>query len=246
MLKTLGATPRQVVEEPSRPAKASARIGWPWIAFICVLLVASGAARYWRDWQFQKLSRVSEESPFPLNTFPRTLGSWHMVEGTEQNLEPEIAWIAGASDHLEWTYADEKTGEKACVLIIYGLAKRVWPHVPDVCYPTTGFKQVTDTNDIAIPIAGSSRTALFRFQGFAKYATGQRDYREVYHSFRNAGKWGVDMGKNWKMFRYSPEMFKVQVQVQGSGGAGDQVTESVHQLLGLITREIEERVADVH
>ena len=54
------------------------------------------------------------------------------------------------------------------------------------------------------------------------------------------------MGKNWKMFRYSPEMFKVQVQVQGSGGAGDQVTESVHQLLGLITREIEERVADVH
>ncbi len=225
----------------SRPA---ATFEWRWVALICMLLVISGAIRYWRDWRFQSLSRESEIPLFSLNEIPKELGSWQAEEGSEETLEPDIARIAGASDHLIRTYVDAKSGESAVVMIIYGLAYRVWPHVPDVCYPANGFKSVPPQEDIDIQIPGTANQARFRMQSFVKYKAGQRDYREVYHSFRNAGEWGIDMAKNWKIFRYHPGMFKVQVQHQGSSSGQKGENDSVDQLLGLIVREIERRVAE--
>src|SRR5208337_5068228 len=79
----------------SRPA---AKLEWRWVALICMLLVISGAHRYWRDWQFQSLSRESEIPLFSLNEIPKELGSWRAVDGSEETPEPDIARIAGASD----------------------------------------------------------------------------------------------------------------------------------------------------
>ena len=225
-------------------SKPAAKLEWRWIVLICMLLVISGAIRHWRDWHFQSLSRGSEIPLFPLNEFPKELGSWRAEEGSEETLEPDIARIAGASDHLIRTYVDAKSGESAVVMIVYGLAYRVWPHVPDVCYPANGFKSVPPLEDIDIPIPGTANKARFRMQNFVKYKAGQRDYREVYHSFRNAGEWGIDMAKNWKIFRYHPGMFKVQVQHQGSSSGQKGENDSVDQLLGLIVPEIDRRVAE--
>ena len=210
------AATNETRDELPELTKPPAKLEWRWIALICMLLVISGAIRHWRDWQFQSLSRESEMSPFPLNEFPKELGSWRADEGSEATLEPDIARIAGASDYLIRTYVDEKSGESAVVMIIYGLAYRVWPHVPDVCYPANGFKSVSPPEDMDIQVPGTTNKARFRMQNFVKYKAGQRDYREVYHSLRNAGEWGLDMGRNWKIFRYHPGMFKVQVQCQGS------------------------------
>jgi len=228
---------------PPELARPAARFEWRWMALICMLLIISGAIRYWRDWQFQSLSRGSEVPLFPLNEFPKELGSWH-AEGPEETLEPDIARIAGASDHLIRTYVDKTSGESAVVMIIYGLAYKVWPHIPDVCYPANGFRLVPPPEDIPIKIPGTTNTALFRRQNFVKIKAGQSDYREIYHSLRNAGEWGIDMSKNWKFFRYHPGMFKVQVQHQGlsSGQKGEQ--DSMKQLLGLIVREIDGRAAE--
>ena len=77
-----------------------------------------------------------------------------------------------------------------------------------------------------------------------KIRAGQRDYREVYHSLRNAGEWGIDLAKNWKIFRYHPGMFKIQVQHQGSSTGKNENDSSVDQLLGLIVREIDRHVAE--
>lgn len=243
MDKAVIETPDEVLAESSQPSRPPVKFEWRWIALICMLLVISGVARHGRDWQFQSLSRVSEVPPFALSEFPKELGSWHAVEGSDKRLEPEIAQIAGASDHIERVYEDERSGERASVLIIYGLAYRVWPHVPDVCYPASGFKLVPPSNDFDLPIPGTTTNARFRMQNFAKFKAGERDYRQVYHSFRNAGEWGIDMAKNWKIFRYHPGMFKVQVQHQGSSSGEKREDDSVDQLLGLIVREIDRRVA---
>jgi transposase len=56
-------------------SKPAAKFEWRWIALICMLLVISGAIRYWRDWHFQSLSRGSEIPLFPLNEFPKELVS---------------------------------------------------------------------------------------------------------------------------------------------------------------------------
>jgi hypothetical protein len=238
------AATNETRDELSELTKPPAKLEWRWIALVCMLLVISGAIRYWRDWQFQSLSRESEIPPFPLNEFPKELGSWRVLEGSEATLEPDIARIAGASDHLIRTYVDEKSGESAVVMIIYGLAYRVWPHIPDVCYPANGFKSVPPLDDIDIQIPGTTNKARFRRQYFVKYTTGQRDYREVYYSLRNAGEWGIDMAKNWKIFRYHPGMFKIQVQHQGSSTGKNENDSSVDQLLGLIVREIDRHVAE--
>ena len=73
-----------------------------------------------------------------------------------------------------------------------------------------------------------------------KSKAGQTDYREVYYSFQNAGRWGLDMAKTWKSFRYHPGMFKVQVQCQSSG-TGKVDESSVEELLERIVQEIEKR-----
>ncbi len=225
----------------SQPA---ARLEWRWMALICLLLVISGVVRYGRDGQFQSLSRESEAPPFPLSEFPKEIGSWRMKEDSEETLEPDIARIAGASDHMVRTYVDESSGQSAVVMILYGLAAKVFPHVPEVCYPANGFVPVSGAKDIEIQVPGTAIKAPFHTQSFVRYAAGERDYREVYHSFRNAGAWEINQSKNWKTFRYHPGMFKVQVQYQGSSSDVAGENDSVKQLLGLVVGEIERRVAD--
>jgi len=239
MKNALIAAKKETSAELPVPSRPAVKLEWRWVALICMLLVISGAVRYGRDRHFQSLSRESEIPLFPLNEFPKELGSWRMEEGTEETLEPDIARIAGASDHLIRTYVDGKSGESAVVMIIYGLATKVFSHVPDVCYPATGFKSVPPTEDVGIDVPGTSNKARFRKQSFIKYKAGQGDYREVYHSFRNGDEWGIDPSNNYKNFRYHPGMFKVQVQHQGSSSGQKGENDSVKGLLGMIIGEIE-------
>ena len=116
-------------------------------------------------------------------------------------------------------------------------------HTPDVCYPATGFRAVLPSRDkdLEIRIPEKATPAQFRLQHFVKSKAGQTDYREVCYSFRNAGQWAPDMGKNWKSFRYHPGMFKVQVQCQASSSA--KIDESaIKELLERIVQEIERGV----
>ncbi|MBV8311787.1 MAG: exosortase-associated EpsI family protein, partial [Planctomycetaceae bacterium] len=159
MNNAIVAAKNQTRGELSELSQPAAKSEWLWIASIYMLLVISGAIRYWRDWQFQSLSRENETSPFPLRELPKVLGRWHMAEGSEKTLEADIARIAGANDYVEWNYVDEASGESVTVMVLYGLAHRVWPHVPDTCYPANGFKPASPPSDLDIPIPGTTTKA---------------------------------------------------------------------------------------
>jgi Protein of unknown function (DUF3485) len=214
---------------------------WTWTFLFCVVLGMSGGIRYLRDWQFQNLNKESEKPPFPLKEFPKTLGDWHEVEGTEITLDPQIARIAGSSDHLIRTYVNDRNGEQASVMILYGLAYLVWPHTPDACYPAAGFKSVPPSREVDIDVPETTIKARFREQNFAKYQTGAGIYQQVYYSLRNAGEWGLNLESRWKSFRYNPGMFKVQVQRQVVA-VGKAENNSLEELLGKIVQEIEQRL----
>jgi hypothetical protein len=243
-MKSATAVKSAAIDEYPAVSQPAAKFQWRWFALICLLLGISGVYRYARDWYFESLNKRSEIPLFPLSDFPKTIGSWQYVEGSEGNLEDDIAKISGASDHVIRTYVDQKSGEQAVVMIIYGLGYIVWNHTPDACYPAVGFKSASPRENIEIKIPGTGNKALFSLQRFLMVKPGQRDLREVYYSFRNAGDWSYDMAKNWKLFRYHPGMFKVQVQRQGTGAAQPGGNEAVDELLGLIVREIEGHVAD--
>ena len=91
---------------------------WTWTLLVCVVLGVSGGIRYFRDWQFQNFDKENEKPPFPLKEFPKVLGDWHEVEGTQIALDPQVARIAGSTDHLIRTYKNEKNGERVSVMIL--------------------------------------------------------------------------------------------------------------------------------
>ena len=91
-------------------------------------------------------------SPWP--SCPGPLGTWQASEDSDVQLDPEVARIAGSSDHIVRTYLDEKTGEQASALVLYGLAAAVFGHTPDVCYPAAGYQLVKGPIDRSIDGAG--------------------------------------------------------------------------------------------
>ncbi len=216
---------------------------WSWVAITCLILGISGGVRYWRGSQFYDLSKESRNSPFPLAELPKVVGDWRMDDGMEAPLDPEIARMAGASDHLERQYTNVKTGDTAVVLVVYGLASVVSLHTPDICYPAAGYSAVATESsaDHEIKIPGMDKTAIYRQSFYSQAHAGRSAYVEAVYSFRHAGDWLPDAVTRWKAFRYRPGVFKVQI----GRTVTDLTTENSASvdLLGEIMRVIELRLA---
>jgi Protein of unknown function (DUF3485) len=238
------ASPPPLALKPNEFSRllAAAKSNRQWIIMVCILLGASGAIRHWRSLQFLSIENQSRNSPFPLKDIPNILGTWRALEGAETTLDPEIAKIAGSTDHVIRTYADDKTGERITVLVLYGPAHAVWGHTPEICYPASGFRTVVPVREVKIPLDEASRSAAFREALYGKTRGGATSLHDVYYSFLNAGEWRPDMEGQWKRFRYHPGMFKVQIERRvNSARLGDSSTES---LLTNLVEEIEKRSAN--
>jgi len=246
MSSTLANHPTPLKNPESPPAAAAKETGptgrnWRLVAVVCLLLGISGAVRYWRDFQFLQIENQGKIAPFPLKELPMVLGSWRALEGVETTLDPEIARVAGSSDHILRTYVDDKTGERATVLVLYGLAPLVWGHTPEVCYPAVGFQPLVAPRDAPITLE-NGKTVPFREALYGKSQAGASSYHEVYYSFRNAGEWRTEMASRWKRFRSHPDMFKVQIErLVKTAELGDGVC---HDLMAGLVEAIEKRTSD--
>lgn len=246
---------RRVVGDPNRIGPGSNGSRWRWMIAACLILGVSGGARFYRDHQFAALSNDLKESPFPLADFSPTLGSWRALENSDTKLDPEVARIAGSTDHILRTYVQSDSGEKIHVMVLYGLAEDVYGHTPEVCYPASGYHAATAPKDYSVAVAADSlanpiryRTQVY-FQGRGA-AAGQ--YTEASYSFRlgssRHGMWQPDMSRRWKSFRYQPGMFKIQMSREVSAGAANPETpksEVNESLMVEMIREIERRLAAV-
>jgi hypothetical protein len=209
------------------------------MAVACVLLGISGGIRFWREWQFQALAKGSAACPFPLDDLPRSLGSWRSNPGSDGQLDPEVAQLAGSSKNIIRDYVDEKTGERVTVLVLYGLATRVYGHLPEICYPAAGYRLVGEQvlHEIAIP--DSTSPLRYRSAIYMKKFGGIGRYEEACHTFLHHGQWQPNTANRWKLFRYYPGLFKIQLSRTVSELSGDSPTES---LLRELAREISSRI----
>ncbi len=197
----------------NQASMSRAKSPWFWFAMTALLLVVSGGVRFWRDWQFESMADQSAACPFPLNEIPKTLGRWYAIEGSDLKLDPETARTAGSSDHILRTYQNDE-GDTVGVLVLYGLAREVFAHTAEICYPTAGYKVAHDLQDSEIEVPGVSTPVPVRSAVFGKTLAGITRYEEVLSTYRHGGKWVPDVGSRWKLFRYQPGMFKIQVQRQ--------------------------------
>jgi hypothetical protein len=230
----LGAAKHVVTKASASP--------WTWLAVTCALLGISGGIRSWRDHRFRTLAQESATCPFPLNDLPKVLGSWQAIEGLDTQLDPEVARIAGSSDHVIRTYVHEKSGEKVSVLVLYGLANSVFAHTPEVCFPAAGYRAVATPApaDHQFSTADSASPVSYRTAFFTKNVGGIDQYEEVLHAFLHNGQWLPDVASRWKLFRYHPGMFKILLQRRVPGTSTEKpLTES---LFKEIVREIDSRI----
>jgi hypothetical protein len=242
----------------TRPGTADAsRAGsspWTWMIAACLILGLSGGVRFYRDHQFAKLSSEFKESPFPLEEFGKTLGTWRMVENSDTKLDAEIARIAGSSAHILRTYVDSQTGEKIHVMVLYGLAQDVFSHTPDICFPASGYQAATPPKDHVISrpsAAEASEPATYRSQVFYRgVGPSGGQYTESAYTFRLGGShdavWTPDMASLWKSFRYRPGMFKIQMtrDVSAAAASPDAPKSTISEsLITEMVREVERRLA---
>ncbi len=215
---------------------------WAWMAVTCLLLGTFGGFRLWREWQFHSLAVRSTAPPFHLADLPGTIGTWQGSESPENQLDPEVARFAGASEHVMRGFFDEKSGERASALMLYGLAGAVYMHTPEACYPSAGFQLSKGPEEYSLDVPGLKSPLRFRWAIYSKRIAGVTRYEETYYSFRHAGEWLPDTSGRWKTFRYQPGMFKIQIShpvtsLSESGKGGPCV-----DLLKEIARQIEARL----
>lgn len=215
---------------------------WAWLAVTCLLLAASGGVRLWREWGFWTLAARSAACPFRLADLPRSMGTWQMLEDSELPLDPEVARIAGASEHFTRTYLDQKSGERVAALALYGPCVDAFGHVPEICYPAAGYQPFQGPTDGELPVAGLKEPVRYRWAIYAKREGGVVRLEEVYYTFLHKGEWVPDVSDRWKQFRYYPGLFKIQLArpITGVTQPGE---EPVPSLLAEFARQISERVA---
>jgi hypothetical protein len=208
----------------------------------CLLLGASGGVRFWREWQFASLAADNATPSFHLQELPRAMGDWRSEEGSDGQLDPEVARIAGSSDHIVRNYLNEKSGDQISALVIYGLSTLVHGHTPAVCYPAAGYQLVQGPIDREITVPGVEAPVRYRWGIYMKRVGGIGRYEESYHTFLYNGQWMPDASDQWKSFRYHPGMFKIQLS-RPVMGLSDEIHQPSEALLGALVREIDTRVS---
>src|SRR5262249_35354584 len=160
----------------------------------------------------------------------------------DRHLEPDIARIAGSKGDLIRAYRDDTTGDEAEVLVLFGDARAVHAHNPDICLPANGFRLAGDAGDGSLTIPGSNVQARFRKSHFARRSGAVSQSYAVVHTYLHNREWLPEVTDRWKMFRSHPGMFRVQIRRIGGSLALEH--DPYESLLGELIAEINRRVAD--
>jgi len=229
---------------------APKRFHWIWATVACLMLAAAGLTRTAQEQRHRQERNYVESCPFPLKALPAKLGVWRMKEGSDQTLDSRTMRISGATDHVIRAYVDELTGVTLTVLLLFGPAEPVLPHIPEICYPAFGYSSAQDTlyrklDYLAKDATGREvkREAYFRSSVYEKSGGLSTRREEAYHSFRLEGTWSPDVAAGRKFPRRNPGVFKLQIQRSVVPGENRERENPIDQFLSLFIPEIERQIA---
>jgi hypothetical protein len=237
------------VERPRPAPRRPPGPSWALVALACAVLAAAGGVRWYQERRVERILEGGRTSPFPLKSLPMTLGTWQVPDGREEPLDVDVARMTRCVDYLRRSYVDDQTGVRAEVLILYGPSTIA--HVPEVCYPGAGFKQVGGTSVLTFlppeklgkdkrPLLPSG-PAWFYSLIFGKGEGGAAQWEQVAYSLRYNGRWTTAL--DFKTINRLPGLYKVQLVRRISERERLDAGNPCESLLEALLPELERRIA---
>ena len=126
-------------------------------------------------------SNVSvEQFAEQLKHVPHNIGDW---QGEDLETTDQVRKTAGVvGRYVNRSYRNVRTGERVKLWLICGHSKDITRHTPEVCYPSSGFRQRADENSL-YPFSYSNGVAEFWTNTFTKEDDTGRHIERVFWSW---------------------------------------------------------------
>jgi hypothetical protein len=201
----LTVAPSAVERRPTPENRRGAFVPWSRVVLACAILVSAGLLRWLQEQRVKAVIESGQVSPFPLKSLPMTLGSWRVPDDRDETLDPEILQATKCVDYIKRRYVDEQTGVAVEVLVLYGPSTIA--HVPEVCYPGSGYTLVNGPHERIFSVVGGH--ASFNSLVFAKGEGGAAERQQVFYALRYGGQWSVKL--DYKVINRLPGLYKIQL-----------------------------------
>lgn len=93
--------------------------------------------------RFADSNVTAEEQAKRLDKVPYKFGDW---TGQDMEISEDVRRVSGAVGAISRAYRNARTGDQVSLWLIVGHARPVSAHLPNVCYPSTGFVQRAPEN----------------------------------------------------------------------------------------------------
>lgn len=125
------------------------------LLFVLAALLIAGLtlveARFSDRWHDSSVD--ADEFGQRFKNVPMAIGSW---QGEDLEVDEAVRKKAGAVHAVSRSYKDEKTGRVVTVWLIVGHARDICRHTPNICYPSSGFKQTSSTLKYHMNVPGEN------------------------------------------------------------------------------------------
>ena len=111
------------------------------------------------------------------------MGTWQASEGSDVQLDPDVARIAGSSDHIDAELSGREDRRAGVGPRPLRPGRQVFGHTPDVCYPAAGYQLVKGPIDRTIAVPGVKDPVRYRWAIYMKRIGGVNRYEEAYYTF---------------------------------------------------------------
>ncbi len=89
---------------------------------------------------------------------PKEIGPW---KGQDLSVDAQVKNTAGAVNYVSRLYKNEETGREVKLWLIVGHSRDICRHTPNICYPSSGFRQEGRLIPFEVPLNGTEPGKFF-------------------------------------------------------------------------------------
>lgn len=89
---------------------------------------------------------------------PKEIGPW---KGQDLSVDAQVKKTAGAVSYVSRLYKNEETGREVKLWLIVGHSRDICRHTPNICYPSSGFRQEGRQIRHEVPLEGTDSGQFF-------------------------------------------------------------------------------------